>query len=212
MNKEIKFDIEERKIMGNKKNIEYLTRVAQNILKKNFSPSFIEWLKRYGEEVYINKGSGNFNTNKLLPKNKKEEIISMTYGSKAMKEAGWPINNDFIPFGSDGGENIFVFYTKFSKNGEYPVLMVSLDDEKCPYVFMGSSFENFVNTYVKLEILRANLDEKELLKTTKEAIKKYEPSLGMEFAIQLVNWEWKFKSIVDIDRILKKGGFKGGVF
>jgi hypothetical protein len=158
--------------------------------------------------VYINKGAGNFNTNKLLPKNKKEEIISITYGSKAMKEAGWPINEDFIPFGSDGGENIFVFYIKFSKNGEYPVLMISLDDEECPYAFMGSSFENFVNTYVKLEILRANLEEKELLKMAKETVKIYEPLLGMAFANQLVNWEWEFKSIDQIDKILKKWSFK----
>jgi hypothetical protein len=206
--KEIKFDVEEGKIMGSKTNIEYLTRVAQNILEKSFPPSFIEWLKKYGEEVYINKGEGNFITDKLLTQKDGDEIITVTWGSRALKEAGWPINKDFISFGSDGGENIFAFYTKFSKNGEYPVLMISLDDEKHPYVFMSSSFESFVNTYVELEILRSNIDEKELLEIAKKLIKKYDSSLEIAFANQLANWEWEFKSIDQIDMILKKSGFK----
>ena len=209
MEKKIIFDIEKNKVKGSKKNIGYLTVVAQNLLKKKFPPSFIEWLKEFGEKVSINSGKGNFSTDLLLPKKKEDDISSIVYGIKELEKAGWPVNDDFILFGSDGGENIFVFYTKFSqRDGEYPILMISLENKERPYVLMSTSFDKFINIYVKLEILRSKTEEKKLIKITNELVKKYEPRLEIDFANQLVNWDWKFSLLKDIDRKLEDICFK----
>lgn len=200
------FDINENNISkGNTANLDNRIETVEKHLKKKLPPSYIQWLRLYGENIGINGGSGNFITDDLFPQKAGDEISSVSHGAAGLKKAHWPVTNDFIPFGGDGGENQFAFYTKFSKNGEYPVLLVSLDDEDQPYVLMATSFKGFVNTYVNLEIFRKEIqDDNELIRIAKDSLKKYEPHFPLEFAEQLVSWEWKFNSLKEIDFKLRK--------
>ncbi len=79
------FNISPKAIKGRRAHPQII-KIAQNLIKKEFPPSFIAWLNLFGESVTINEGNGNFTTDMLLPQKKEEEISLIVYGAKELKK------------------------------------------------------------------------------------------------------------------------------
>jgi hypothetical protein len=120
-------------------------------LKESLPPSFVNFLSKYSNGLYIDIGNalrilaiGKGNTNLWA------DILSLTtkiVNGKFFNGYDSFPSKDFVFFASDGGGEMFAFYTgtKF-ENNEYPIVWFtpgSVDTE--PFVLLNSSFDKFLS-------------------------------------------------------------------
>ncbi len=131
---------------------------AEAHVGRKLPESLVSWLTAFGDQAGV-IGGGNFFMNSLNPDEPKDGICSISHGAETLSKAGWPVNDKFLVFGSDGMGAIFAIFHGARIGEDYPVVLVDIDTSSGPYWIMSSSFTRFALTYVPYQAWWTNADD-----------------------------------------------------